>query len=256
MRNLKRTILRLGRNLLEESVGVEIESRRFYPHLHRLRTWLPSDIIFDVGANDGRTIKRLRRHLDAPTIYAFEPAAATYQTLLEETRSMSHVRGHQIALGATAGRREIYLDPVAAVHSLNPDWGSPVGTENVEVTTVDDFMEHRGLEVIHFIKLDTEGFDLETLKGASKALSSSRIEIIQVEAGFDQVNRPYTTLEEFRRYLAPFGYYVYGIFNQVRRRARPPRDWRNGRKQSYHPKTLAYCDAVFLCGELTDIVQK
>jgi len=37
-----------------------------YEAIKGLRRWSPQDVVFDVGANDGRTIFRLMRHLPAP----------------------------------------------------------------------------------------------------------------------------------------------------------------------------------------------
>lgn len=50
-----------------------------FEQLARLRRWSREDVILDVGANDGRTILRWRRHLPAPArVIAFEPVRETY----------------------------------------------------------------------------------------------------------------------------------------------------------------------------------
>lgn len=144
------------------------------------------------------------------------------------------------------------MHDVAAVNSFDPSWGESTGTATVDVSTVDQVMEEHGIDFIHFLKIDTEGHDLEALKGARNALASSRVGIIQVETGVDQTERRYATLEEFCRFLQPQGYFLYGIFNQVRRRALPPATWPVERKRTFHAKTLAYCDAVFVRAELIE----
>lgn len=217
-----------------------------YGALNHLRSWSPDDVVFDVGANDGRTIERLQRHLPSPRIFAFEPVAATYDVLAQQTSRYPNVERFQLALGNETGRRDIYLNESAALNSLYWAWGSSEGLESIEITTIDAFLSERALDRIHLLKVDTEGHDLEVLKGAEQALSASRVGIIMVEAGFAAPGRPQPALPEFQDYLRPFGYHLYGVFNQCRMSL--------GRRLGEAPQPdesaeiLIYCDALFVNG--------
>lgn len=223
-----------------------------YPAIRTIRSWAPGDVIFDVGANDGRTISRLQKHFPSPSIFAFEPVSSTFQTLVARTEHLPNVRCQKLALGAEPGEDTIYLNPVASTNSFSPTWGEPVGNEVVEVSTVDRVMAEQGIDRIHFLKIDTEGHELEVLKGARQALSDSRITIVQVEVGIDSRVSPHTGFDEVRRHLAPLGYYVYGIFNQCRgtRRVRPPAAWSAEEAEGYEPRLIKYFDAVFISASL------
>lgn len=58
------------------------------------------------------------------------------------------------------------------------------GTVSVEVSTVDDFCAAHGISRIDLLKIDTQGFDLEVLKGAAGALSSGVVRHVLVELNF------------------------------------------------------------------------
>lgn len=243
----------LLKSLIEKTFGVTISrtlSSALNKHadtaLQRIRRWSPGDVIFDVGANDGRTLFRIRETLNAPRIFAFEPVRSTYETLVQRTAHLADVRCFPTALGAELGKKTIYLHDIDAMNSFSREWAEPTGTEIVDVRTVDDVMQEEGIDFVHFLKIDVEGHDFEVLKGARQALSSSRIAIIQVEVGVGQLEKAQPSLEEVRQHLAPMGYYLYGIFNQCHKRAAVPHSWSHDEALAYTPAVLAYCDALFI----------
>lgn len=60
-------------------------------------------------------------------------------------------------------------------------FSTSIVAHSVTCTTLDAFMEANGIERIDLLKIDTEGFDLAVLKGASHALDAGRIGTIQFE---------------------------------------------------------------------------
>ncbi len=221
--------------------------RRLYQALHDLRAWSPDDIVFDVGANDGRTVQRVQENLEAPRIFAFEPVASTFRILTERTAGLANVRCFQLGLGAEAGQREIFLNKSATVHSLDPTWGASTGTEIIEMTTVDRIMAREGVTRIDLLKIDAEGHDLEVLKGAQEALRRARIGIVMAEVGFSAPGKRQPNLETFQSFLLPFGYHLYGVYSQ----SRAPLSRRLGQPTGpAHPEILVYADALFVSATL------
>lgn len=217
--------------------------RRLYQALRDLRAWSPDDVVFDVGANDGRTVLRLLAHLPAPRILAFEPVAATFGVLQARTAGLEMVRCLPLALGAQAGRREIFLNESAAVHSLEPGWGTATGTETIEMSTVDRIAAQEGIARIALLKIDAEGHDLEVLKGAEQALRDGRVGIVMAEVGFSAPGKKQPGLEAFQELLRPFGYHLHGLHNQ----SRAPLSRRLGRPaREGEPEILVYADALFV----------
>jgi FkbM family methyltransferase len=220
--------------------------------LRDLRRWSSDDVMVDVGANDGRTILRLQHQLSGPRIYAFEPVSATYRTLVERTAHLPNVRTFQLALGAAASQQTIYLNSHHAMDSFTRDWtAEPAGTELVRVATLDEIMDLEQIEFVHFLKIDTEGHEMEVLKGAEAALRASRIAIVQIEVGVRQMTKPFLPLEDARAHLADRGYYLYGLYNQCRTRAAAPASWSAALADGYQPEVLGYCDALFIRANLS-----
>ncbi|HEV7264347.1 MAG TPA: FkbM family methyltransferase [Falsiroseomonas sp.] len=210
-----------------------------------MRPWTSSDIVFDIGANDGRTALRLIRHLPAqPRIFSFEPVGSTYQTLVERTSSHPNVRCFQLGMGAEAGPKTMYLHDISAMNSVNPesnpDWGRRGRTETIQITTLDRFTSEQHIEKIHLLKIDVEGHDLEVLQGGENALSAGLVDFIQIECGISPGRQP--SLEEVRTHLNGFDYHLYSIDNQARGRPLLP----NGERVK--PLIMSYCDAIFVSG--------
>jgi FkbM family methyltransferase len=220
-----------------------------YASLVDLMDWAPGHVVFDVGANEGRAAVRLNRHLPTPTVYAFEPVGSTFRKLCARAEHLPDVRPLNLALGAEPGRRTIYLHEKDIMNSFSPTWSEPVGTEEVEVETLDRVVERQGIDFVHFLKIDTEGHELEVLEGARGALAARRIGIILLEVGMDPRVSPHTSLEGVRCHLAPFGYVLHGVFNQSRKRTGAPREW-SGTVRGYRPTAMKYCDAMFICVSL------
>jgi len=174
-----------------------------YRTLANMRQWRGEDIILDVGANDGRTILRWRRHLPATRILAFEPVRSTFQTLTERTKDLPDIKLFQCALGALAERRTIYLDNQSALNSFYAERTNASGAEEVEVDTLDAVIEREGIDRVQLLKIDAEGHDLDVLQGATSALSEQKFEIIQVEASFDLPEQAGAPLWDFHALLSP-----------------------------------------------------
>jgi len=144
-------------------------------------------LLFDVGANHGSYTKFLRRLSPGSRIHAFEPHPATFASL-QERCGTSSVTLVNMAVSDTAGAMQLYdfADSdgstqaslaQASVEMFDPD----VVSHTVEVTTIDAYMAVAGIERVDFLKIDTEGFDINVLRGAKQALSRGAIKAIQFE---------------------------------------------------------------------------
>ncbi len=56
-------------------------------------------------------------------------------------------------------------------------------SEEIKLTTIDDYCKRNNIDRIHFLKLDIEGHELKALKGASQMISRKKIDVIQFEFG-------------------------------------------------------------------------
>ncbi len=177
--------------------------------------------LLDVGANTGQSALQMRRHFPRAEIHSLEPIAATFAELQRNTRALG-IRVHHLALGAANGEIEVRL-PADGKHSdLNtlvvgkPETGGvKYKSEVVGVRTLASFCLEAGISRIDFLKIDTEGFDLEVLKGAGSWLGEQRIPLVLVEVSMNPTNTFHAAFDEVKRFMEERSYYLFGLYEQT-----------------------------------------
>ena len=155
-------------------------------HLHFLFGAARVDTMLDVGARVGDFGIWLRRNGFEGRIVSFEPVESNFEHLVRRSAADDAWDAVNIALGSEDGASDInvtratgcssFLDPTA--YSLQEFGENPVvdHAERVEVRRLDgvlaDFVpDWRSRRL--YLKMDTQGWDLEVLRGASGVLSST-----------------------------------------------------------------------------------
>jgi FkbM family methyltransferase len=177
--------------------------------------WIaPTDVILDVGANDGESAIKFRAAFPSARIISFEPIASTFEDLKKNTRGRG-IETHKLALGAATKSETMYVTRFSVTNSLvRPPDDQLVGVEQVDVVTLDDFVRDQKIRNIGLLKIDAEGFDLEVIKGAAKTLASGDVKAILVEVGFQPGEKAHPLFDEIRDFVAQFGYRVFGFYSQ------------------------------------------
>ena len=179
--------------------------------------------------------------LPALRIFAFEPVSETFEILRRETRRWPNVAVYPYAMGDAAGSAEIHLHDLSVMNSLVGGPGATGATETVEIRTVDGMMRELGLDFIHFLKIDTEGFESQVLAGAAEALAEGRIGILQAEFHLIEAEG----LQRIHSLLAPQGYELQGLYNQNREPLSETAPWPHADTAGFTRGRLAYADAVY-----------
>ncbi|HFE64458.1 MAG TPA: FkbM family methyltransferase [Caldithrix sp.] len=153
----------------------------------------PESIIFDVGANQGSYARMIINLSDMMQIYAFEPHPRTYQILAKEAERYNF-KSYNIGLSDKPGTLELfdhrnqdgsthatlYKDVIKRIHK------DQVTEHKVRLTTIDHFMDEHQVPQIDLLKIDTEGNELNVLKGAQRMIGEGRVNCIQFE--FNEFN--------------------------------------------------------------------
>jgi FkbM family methyltransferase len=174
-------------------------------------------IIFDIGANVGQTIATIRRTFDDPVVHAFEPSPKCFKILQMEFQGKAHL--NQCAVGAQIGEQEFreagssvmssLLDPAA--HGWNgKGWNDVVSRYPVKVTTIDSYCAERKIDRIDVLKTDTQGYDLQVLKGARKMLGS--IKFIYVEMNLIEMYEGQASFDDLYRFLSDHNFVLKSIY--------------------------------------------
>lgn len=207
---------KLIKRTLEATLAVRVYSTR--PHgrddCHDLQSsGVAIETILDVGANDGGSALKFHEAFPRAVIHSFEPVSSTFEALCETVAGIPQVRCHRLALGRAAGTASIFLTGRSTTNSLVPP-EDPKGEEEVEVTSVEKFASDHDIAVIDLLKIDTEGYDLEVIRGAVELLDRAAIRFILAEVGFHPGDGRHVLFDDIRDYLAQRDYRVYGFYDQ------------------------------------------
>jgi len=169
-------------------------------------------VILDIGANTGQTFRRFRSYFPNSFIYSFEPVNSTYQQL--HSTFGNDRRGVFVnkAVGAQCGKTKINVSSGSECSSI-VFATDKIAEEIVEQTTIDQVLEENGIGTIDLLKSDTEGWDLEVMRGASDALTAGLIKLILVETTPTPECVKCTALSEMAGFLFKHGYRPYAFYD-------------------------------------------
>lgn len=183
-------------------------------HLRRCLTERNINCVLDVGANEGQFATRLRRLGYAGRIYSFEPNPQAFQKLLELHGSDRRWHGFPVALGSINETKPFYIHVESSLSSfLSPvDTSKVIEVKFVEVQRLDALLhsltnENPNLQIL--LKLDTQGWDIEVVKGAGDQLGhvAALLSELSVQALYDGM----TPYHEALAFYASQGFVLYDV---------------------------------------------
>lgn len=159
--------------------------------------------IFDVGANVG-TYSLLARDINKKClIFAFEPVPNTFIDLKKNV-SNKDIKTFNFALGSDVKEEKMLVSKdsklstflLENIHLANKEDNQYI---SVKIITGDEFLKNnRDLNEISLLKIDTEGYESEVLKGFRRIIS--RINVIQFEYGKSNLFAKYFLKDYFSDY--------------------------------------------------------
>lgn len=197
------------------------ESNYLMPHIRRTLEVLGIEVALDIGANTGQTVRELRGLGFEGQIVSFEPTPHLFAGLQADFGGDRRWHGHQWALGSEPGELVLHRYREESMNSflLPSDVGAerfrtlradPIGEERVEVQRLDDIWDEVVPSGRVFMKVDTQGFDLEVLKGAESSLE--RVDAILTEVPFNQIYEGMHSARTIFEFMDDHGFELTGLY--------------------------------------------
>jgi FkbM family methyltransferase len=163
-------------------------------------------VYIDSGANIGQWLLYLG-HIEGLRSLAIEPVRSENNWLTECVSVQSQWRVDIFKFGLGSEEAELDIQVNGARSTLQMDWYTAENyiREKTAIKRLGSVLESLEIESVDFWKLDTEGAELEALKGASEYLQQQKIGIIYFEC------HP-SNYQEISALMASFNY---GIFDLV-----------------------------------------
>lgn len=167
----------------------------------------------DIGANVGNYSKLLIEESNS-YIFAFEPLDGAFDNLNKLViEHPNRIEAFKLALGDKNVEKNLnftdeksekatFLDDISKLSFYE---GASNKKKLVNVVTLDEFMEQKNLfdKEIDLIKIDTEGYELEVLKGSKRLIEINKPKYIQLEFNIHQLFKNHT-MYEFSKYLKKY----------------------------------------------------
>jgi len=180
-----------------------------------------NEILIDVGGYHGDFTDKLLEANKVSKALIFEPNPNHFSKLKNKYASKNNVTLSPYALGSQRGTVNFNCSQDDATGSLlkyhskyhHEHAAKTVETFTVEVTKLDDYCaENIPNDKIGLIKIDTQGFDLEVLKGAENLIREHKPWLV-VELNFLPFYEGQASVATVMNWLAEFGYNLGGLFN-------------------------------------------
>jgi FkbM family methyltransferase len=153
----------------------------------------PTDTVIEVGGHIGYISLYFARCASKGTVHVFEPGANNLRYLEKNIQGTKNIHLHKVAAGDVQGNQFFYMDPITGQNntllkdynvfkknrSNSGDKKAVLEETTVEVVRLDDFAKKHSI-VPNFVKIDTEGFELNVLKGMTDILKTIK-PIIMIE---------------------------------------------------------------------------
>jgi FkbM family methyltransferase len=204
---------------LSRLTGVEfIDNDNAFAGIHSLMNPANKEgVFFDVGANTGQTISNLQRHFPKGKIYAFDPGKTAFENLHKNYSNTKNVHIENIALGSQHDTKEFFENEMSTMSSFlqlgKNGWGSVISQTKVNVTTVDLFCSNNNISSINLLKSDTQGFELEVLKGSKEMLANNKIQFIYLEINFVELYKKLPSFCDIQEFLLPHGFKLMRLYD-------------------------------------------
>ncbi len=173
-------------------------------------------LAIDIGAYHGEWTALFKAYFPESQVLmieAQEDKRAKLQSVAERFGSSVELR---IALlGAVGGQSVRFAEMETGSSVYEEQSPFPRQVKELSTAALDDLLGERSLDV-DFIKLDVQGYELEVLRGAARAMGHAQC--VLMEASLVPINRGAPLAAEVIRFMDSAGYRLLDFCSQIRRK--------------------------------------
>ena len=175
------------------------------------------DFVLDVGCHRGETIKILNSTFDVKKIYGFEPSKKNFLFLQKIKENNINVDIFNFACGELNENSKLKFSIESSSSTINEinydskyyklkkllllgfNKKNMFVDENISVKRLDEFIFKKNIIHIDLLKIDTEGYEFNVLKGSSGILK--KINLIYFEHHYDDMIKKNYNFSDINDYL-------------------------------------------------------
>lgn len=171
-----------------------------------------NEAILDVGANCGVISLNYAKKYPSSVVYSFEPTDFAFSKMLtnislnkDRINNIIPVKAFISSTDKDVSNLSIYsswkVDNILGKNVHPTHRGSIKPASDVPTYKIDTFVNEHNIKKVGFIKIDTDGFELDVLSGAAETIVRDR-PIIVFEVGLYLLDEKDISFETFIRYFA------------------------------------------------------
>ena len=151
--------------------------------------------IIDVGAHKGEFIECSLKINSVNKVIAFEPQKKIFSLLEKKFLNNDKIFLNNIALDIDKGKKVIRINKLSSTSTLNEiddssfyfkfksfllyEKDSIISEEEIDTVSFDDFFDGKIFDQNTLLKIDTEGYELNVLKGSNKKIEEVKYILIE-----------------------------------------------------------------------------
>jgi FkbM family methyltransferase len=214
---VKQILTKLGYEVRHKSVKQKARGNPYVFYDLKKSGFNPSCII-DIGANRGTYSEKVSQIWPDAEIFLFEPLQR-HQKQLNDFCAR-HGKATWFGVGVGSHNKEMtfqvidqYYGETSTFSELESNRKNLYNTTTVDVITLDNFLEKGKISQPNLIKIDTEGFELEVLKGANNTLQLCDFLQIEVNEHPIEYLKYAPKLSELLAFCESSGFKLYDFLN-------------------------------------------
>ena len=227
-KNIKKLFAQMGLRIEKinnnsESVDVDF-SNAFEMQKYLTKKTNEDVVIFDIGAFNGNTALLYMKLFPLSKIYSFEPFPESFSELVKNTSTYKDIIPINKGVGEQEGVSNFNsnsFSPTNSILNTHPSgskvWGNGLldtsETIEVELTTIDSFVNTHGIKNIDILKIDVQGAEYKVIKGAKETLKKGIIKIIYTEIITLPTYEGQLDFDEMISLMKSFGFKLYNFYN-------------------------------------------